>query len=124
MAARNMAFSAMPGEPRRGEGAVMHAGRRRGPVIALLLVGAILAACVVASADESSPGPHLCSALASEQVSLAKTFPSNLYTLPSGNLLSSCGLSPSSSFLKALKEDFAPVILPQGLSSRSPPFWL
>ncbi len=124
MAMRNMTFSALPGQPRRGEGAVMHAGRRRGPVIALLLVGAILAACVVASADELSPGPHLCSALASEQVSLAKTFPSNLYALPSGNLVSPSALSPSSSFLKDLQEDFTPVSFPKGLSSRSPPFWL
>lgn len=102
----------------------MQAGRRRGPGVALLLVGAILAVCVAASADDLSPGPHLCSALTSQQVNLAKTFQSTLYAIPSSEAVSTCGLWPSGPFLPDLREDFAPVGLPKGLSARSPPLWL
>lgn len=94
-------------------------------MVAWLLVGAILAVCVTAFAEDLSPGPHLCSALTSQHVNLTKTSQQpTVDALPSGADVPTCDLWPSGSFLSDLKEAFAPVDPPKRLSARSPPLWL
>lgn len=94
------------------------------PIVALVLVGVVLAACVAALGEASSPMSRACGAVTGEELSASKASPPSLLAVPITHHplpveLSLSGCAPLDSGLALFSAQFW-----SDLASRAPPILL
>lgn len=99
-------------------------GFARLPLVALVLVGAVLVACVAALGEAASPMTRACGAVAGEELSASKAATPGLLAVPVGYEALPVELSPSG----CAPLDSALALFPAqfwgDLASRAPPILL
>jgi len=90
-------------------------------VLALVVIGLMLGACLTESSEGASASHHICAAVAGDQISLFKTSSPSVSAVPVERSLPLGKLGQSRYAPPELIENLAPVALWADLSSRSPP---
>ncbi|MBI2154324.1 MAG: hypothetical protein HYU24_11550 [Candidatus Rokubacteria bacterium] len=99
-------------------------GFARLPVVALVLVGAVLVACVAALAEAVSPMTRACGAVAGEELSASKAATPGLLAVPVGHEALGVELSPSGCAPRDLAPALFSLQVRGDLASRAPPILL
>jgi len=93
----------------------------RFPVVAVVLVGLILGACLTALAETASNAYQVCGAVKGEEISTSKTSSPSLWAVPVDHAILPLGLLPSRCTPLPLTPDLVSANLWGDLSARAPP---